>query len=734
MADITEVIHKITYEVNDDQLKRASVAINAQLNELVKLNKELQNLQVQIERSSYKQTESVKKLASEFERLTKKIEQSAGKTKGVLEQIGDGVLQAFGSGSGISGIVSNFLTPLTQGLTKVETAGTLSFANLAKTVFSFGNVVTASISIIGLLATAFFESGEKAEDMSEKIDKAAEFAKKLGEESSGDISELLKLKTTIENTTLSFDKRTEAIRKLKDQYPQYFDNLRNEELLVGKIGDAYQKAFVGIVAVAKGRVLTRELENALSDLRVIKGKVEEKAKEDNVALDITSDPTTGLEKIQTKNVNPYQLRKYAPKEVLQRADEFGKPNPRQRETPKAFSDISAELNNVIEEYNAIHNSIHAILSDIQLNEKNIPEPRVSDDTPIKGNYRTGMDPKINKRIPGKSLNYKIQIPEPSEDDLPKELRPQPLALLQQPESAESKALREDVVKARNEEEEELAKRKQQELELQEKRRAEIKKTISDYQSLAKSAVDAFQTIYDAQIKALDAEIEIRKQRVEAATKLAERGNADALRIEQERMNEVMKKREEYARRQQILNSALAVSNAVLAVAQAAGETGPLAIAVVPAVIAAIIAGYAAISAATRESTAQAFADGVVNFRGKGGPRDDANRVWISSGESVITAEGTKKNKALLEAINKGAGFKLVDTFIPNMLPTLRQPAFSDINHSYASKQEMKSLEGKLDEVVYAIEDNKLRQNIFFNEQGVGIMTEKAVNRNRKRWS
>jgi hypothetical protein len=127
-----------------------------------------------------------------------------------------------------------------------------------------------------------------------------------------------------------------------------------------------------------------------------------------------------------------------------------------------------------------------------------------------------------------------------------------------------------------------------------------------------------------------------------------------------------------------------------------------------------------------------FADGVVGFKGKGGPRDDKNWVRISSGESVITAEGTQKNRALLEAINNGAALHMIDPSLPFVMPMLKQPATIGSN-AYASTGDLKILEGKLDEVVGAIEDNRLRQNIFFNEQGVGIMTERAIKKERTRW-
>lgn len=275
------------------------------------------------------------------------------------------------------------------------------------------------------------------------------------------------------------------------------------------------------------------------------------------------------------------------------------------------------------------------------------------------------------------------------------------------------------------------------LERLEKRRKILASIKEGYQIMAETAVEAYSKIAQAQIKALDKEISIREKRVEEARKLAEKGNTEALRMEEERLEQAQRKREQIAKREAAVNAALALSNSLVAVTGAianAVKGDPYSIAVrvgsaIAAVLAALAAGYTFVQSFS--SSNNAFADGVVDYKGAGGPRDDKNWVRISSGESVITADGTKRNRTLLEAINKGAAFQMMDASLPMFSPAFAQPAV--INNRYATAYEMKGLERKLDSVVDAIEGNRLKQNIFFNEQGVGIMTEKAINRNRKRW-
>lgn len=263
-----------------------------------------------------------------------------------------------------------------------------------------------------------------------------------------------------------------------------------------------------------------------------------------------------------------------------------------------------------------------------------------------------------------------------------------------------------------------------------RRKENIKSAIDDYKTLSDAAAEAYNKIIQAQIDALDKEISLREKRVEEAKKLAERGNIEALRLEEDRLRKAQEQRARFARQQQIVNSAITVSNAIAAVARAALEGGGFgSAATIAALIAALAAGYAAVSSMTQDT--DSFADGVVGYRGKGGPRDDKNWVRISSGESIITAAGTRKNRALLEAINQGAALHMTDPSLPLMMPSFKQPGIAA--GAYANSKDLKQLEGKLDEVVGAIEDSKLRQNIFFNEQGVGIMTERAIKKERKRW-
>lgn len=237
-----------------------------------------------------------------------------------------------------------------------------------------------------------------------------------------------------------------------------------------------------------------------------------------------------------------------------------------------------------------------------------------------------------------------------------------------------------------------------------------------FKTIADAAIQSYGIILQAQINAADAEIAIRQQRVNAAIELAKDGNEEVLKIEQERLEESIKQREKFAQRQAAISAALTISQSVLAIATAAGESGAGAIVIVPAVIAAIAAGFAAVTALSKEST-PGFKDGVVDLQGEGTGKSDSIPARLSRGESVITAEATQKNKAVLMAMNNGAVFTIPNTYTST--------------NTYSNNTDMSGVVSELKSLKTVIADTKLKQDIFFNEYGVGVLTSRAVKRNKK---
>lgn len=193
-----------------------------------------------------------------------------------------------------------------------------------------------------------------------------------------------------------------------------------------------------------------------------------------------------------------------------------------------------------------------------------------------------------------------------------------------------------------------------------KQKAEAEKQIHDakvdqfeqeldlYTSLADTAVKSYSIIAEARQKDLDREIAVHTERISLAYKLAERGNTQALALEQKALDTANQQKRQAALTDQEINAALTVSNALVAVAKAAAEGGILAPATIAIAIAAIGVGFAEASALSASQKQTFFKGG---FTGDGGKYEDAGTVH--KGEFVFTKETTAKHRELFEAIHKG---------------------------------------------------------------------------------
>lgn len=127
----------------------------------------------------------------------------------------------------------------------------------------------------------FFRNATNASDAVDDLKKQTEdYTKSVAKES----SQLKVLKTTIENVNAPMSARLNAIKELRDLYPNIFKDYTNEELLVGKVGNAYSKLSDAIIKAGKARAaqgamepkFARMLENELK-IAEIRKKAEEDA-------------------------------------------------------------------------------------------------------------------------------------------------------------------------------------------------------------------------------------------------------------------------------------------------------------------------------------------------------------------------------------------------------------------------------------------------------------------------
>ena len=178
---------------------------------------------------------------------------------------------------------------------------------------------------------------------------------------------------------------------------------------------------------------------------------------------------------------------------------------------------------------------------------------------------------------------------------------------------------------------------------------ERKKAILDgIEEVLKATLDLAKAIIDAQIQQTEVAINAQQKRVDAAAEIAEKGNAELLQIEEERLKELNEKKAKFVRAQQALAAIELVANSAVAIAKAAAEGGAAAPFTIAATLIALAAGLVAARAQAR-AAAGSFAVG--GYTGDGGKYEPAGVVH--KGEFVITQEKTRQWRPVLEAIHAG---------------------------------------------------------------------------------
>lgn len=158
----------------------------------------------------------------------------------------------------------------------------------------------------------------------------------------------------------------------------------------------------------------------------------------------------------------------------------------------------------------------------------------------------------------------------------------------------------------------------------------------------------------AEQQSLQKSIDLQQQRVDAATKIAEQGNAEYLRLEQDRLDQLTLKQENAARRQLAINAVLQASQAltafVSALAQGIAIGGPLGgIAIAASVLALLASGYAIVKSLQPDT--QQLAEGTTYVERGNNPKGrDTIPAMLNEGEAVIPGATNKKYHPTIRAI------------------------------------------------------------------------------------
>ena len=211
-----------------------------------------------------------------------------------------------------------------------------------------------------------------------------------------------------------------------------------------------------------------------------------------------------------------------------------------------------------------------------------------------------------------------------------------------------------MIKDAASEEEVLKMKADKKKELKDKERQDTDTLISNANDLGST----ISNIYTQEINHIDELIAAQQKRVDSAKNSSEA----SLKIEQNRLDELTKKRTRYERQQRaidaaviIANQAVAISAAVTGVANAVKSGNALLIgANIVAILAALGAGYSAVRSVTQQS--QGFKDG--GYTGDGDPSEQSNALGsrgylYHKKEYVMPESVTTKHRRMLEGIHKG---------------------------------------------------------------------------------
>jgi hypothetical protein len=142
--------------------------------------------------------------------------------------------------------------------TKALAASTAATNSVTKAFFATlaANPYGAIIAAVGLLVGALVAlTGETNE--ATKAQK--EFQKNIDTDVSKEVTNLKVLTNTINDTTQSLDTRKASLENLKKSFPGYFKNLKDEDILTGKVKIATDKLTGAIVAQAQARALENRI-------------------------------------------------------------------------------------------------------------------------------------------------------------------------------------------------------------------------------------------------------------------------------------------------------------------------------------------------------------------------------------------------------------------------------------------------------------------------------------------
>lgn len=127
-------------------------------------------------------------------------------------------------------------------------------------VLSWQTAMVVGITVLSMYGKEIMEWVGSLLKSNKEADSAAKIQKELNDvrakgakDAQGELTRLELLYKATQDNTRSMDERKKAVEELQKQYPSYFGNMSEEEMLAGKAADSYERLSQSIIASAQAR-------------------------------------------------------------------------------------------------------------------------------------------------------------------------------------------------------------------------------------------------------------------------------------------------------------------------------------------------------------------------------------------------------------------------------------------------------------------------------------------------
>jgi hypothetical protein len=249
------------------QVKQLKVSLQQATNEqqVAKLNAQLEQTSAELTRINSLGKSVAVNTTKSFDNFRVSAGAANGSAIAFNRVIQDAPFGIIGVGNNIQQLAEQFSAlRITTGST-----GT-ALSAFFKSLFTGSNLLVLGISAATAAFTAYqlgaFDSAEETKDLAKELD---DFKNSLdgvtkaqlegAQSAQGEIQSLKLLKLQAENANIPLEKRILAVKELRNQFPEYFKGLSDEQILLGNVGGAYDKLTKSIVANAKAKAFSQQI-------------------------------------------------------------------------------------------------------------------------------------------------------------------------------------------------------------------------------------------------------------------------------------------------------------------------------------------------------------------------------------------------------------------------------------------------------------------------------------------